>query len=106
LIIVGEKSASFGVMREGAESWLVFRNDDGVQKIHQITASMIRLRAMVGDGGRVAFSYGEDGRFITIPQTFQATKGLWIGAKIGLFCNRPDGPVRGGHCDFDYVRFS
>jgi beta-xylosidase len=106
LIVVGEKSAAFGVRREGAENWLVLHRDDGVQKIHPITASMTRLRATVGDGGRVTFSFGEDGRYIAIPQTFQATKGQWIGAKIGLFCHGLDGAGPIGHCDFDYVRFS
>jgi beta-xylosidase len=105
LIIAGDKSAALGVRREGAENWLVFRTDESVQKICKATVPRIKLRAMVSDGGQVTFSFEEKGKFVAIAQTFQATRGIWIGAKAGIFCTGPGKSDRSGHFDFDYVRF-
>jgi beta-xylosidase len=105
LIIAGDKSAAFGIRREGAENWLVFRTDESVQKICKVTVPRLKLRAMVSDGGRVTFSFEEKGKFVTITQTFQAAKGKWIGAKFGIFCIGPKAPARNGYFDFAYIKF-
>ncbi len=49
------------------------------------------LRVNCDAKGRCTFSYSWDGKkFQAIDgYTFQAVEGKWMGAKIGLFCNRP-----------------
>ena len=52
-----------------------------------------------------SYASGE-GNFHTIGGEFQAVEGVWIGAKVGLFCiNAGDDKVE-SHADFDYFRFS
>lgn len=105
LIVAGEKSAAFGIQRDGSENWLVFRTDEAVEKIRRVSAQPLKLRAAVADGGLVSFSFADDGKFTVIPQTFQAGKGKWIGAKIGLYATCPPRAASAGHADFDCFRF-
>jgi beta-xylosidase len=105
LIVAGEKSAALGVRRDGLENWLVFRTDDAVEKIRRVSSHPLKLRATVADGGLVAFAFADGGEFTAIPQTFQAVKGTWIGAKIGLFATCSGSAASGSHADFDYFRF-
>lgn len=50
------------------------------------------------------FSYSLDGKtFLPLGKTFQAKEGLWIGAKVGVFCTRPDIITNdGGWTDVDW----
>jgi beta-xylosidase len=105
LIVAGEKSAMFGVHHDGLENWLVLRADETVEKIRQVASRPIKLRATVGDGRQVTFSFTDDGDFVAIPQTFQATKGRWIGAKIGLNAVKPKDTAPAGYAEFNYFRF-
>lgn len=43
---------------------------------------------------------------MSAPELFQAENGVWIGAKIGLYCisRKRTGP--NGYVDVDYFRFS
>ncbi|HET8655564.1 MAG TPA: pectinesterase family protein [Longimicrobiaceae bacterium] len=65
----------------------------------------VQLRATVGAGALVQFSYSLDGKeFRPIGEPFQAREGKWIGARVGLFAERPAGSRPGGHADFDGFR--
>lgn len=51
------------------------------------------------------FSYSTDGkRYVRIRDKFTAAPGKWIGAKVGLFCNRPVSANDAGWLDVDWFR--
>jgi len=51
------------------------------------------------------FSYSTDGnKFTVIGDVFSAKEGKWIGAKIGIFCQRPKRLNDSGYADFDWFR--
>ena len=64
------------------------------------------LRVKVGNGAICKFSYSHDGKeFTTLGQPFAARGGVWIGAKVGLFCLAAGGAEKSGFADFDWFRF-
>jgi beta-xylosidase len=51
------------------------------------------------------FSYSEDGKkFTAIGKEFEAREGKWIGAKVGVFCERPRHLNDSGYMDVDWFR--
>jgi beta-xylosidase/lysophospholipase L1-like esterase len=51
------------------------------------------------------FSYSEDGKkFTSIGKEFEAREGKWIGAKAGIFCERPKHINDSGYMDVDWFR--
>jgi beta-xylosidase len=51
------------------------------------------------------FSYSTDGKtFVTFGQPFRAKEGLWIGARVGLYCIRPGAANDSGYADVDWFR--
>lgn len=51
------------------------------------------------------FSYSSDGKaFKTLGNAFTAREGQWIGAKVGLFCTRPQPSNDSGYADVDWFR--
>ena len=51
------------------------------------------------------FSYSIDGtKFVNIGKSFIAWEGKWIGAKMGIFCQRPQPLNDSGYADFDWFR--
>ena len=51
------------------------------------------------------FSYSLDGKkFMEIGNLFEAWEGKWIGAKVGIFCQRPAPLNDSGYADFDWFR--
>jgi beta-xylosidase len=105
LVVSGEKTALFGLRYEGGKNWLVLRLNNDVQQLHCLASPVVKLRVEVHDGGRCSFHFAEANGLISLPQTFQATKGKWIGAKIGLYAIKPDGTSEAGHAEFDSLRF-
>jgi len=64
------------------------------------------LRVDVRSGGKCTFFYSLNGKkYQPLGGDFTARKGGWIGAKVGLFCNRPEVSGAGGWMDVDYFRF-
>lgn len=58
-------------------------------------------------GANVTFAYSLDGkRFETIGASFKAREGKWIGAKTGLYINRPINNNDGGWMDVDWYRIA
>ena len=65
------------------------------------------LRVEVKNGGICHFSYSSDGKiFIRVGKEFNARKGKWIGAKVGLFATAPYQSKLSGYADYDWFRFS
>lgn len=51
------------------------------------------------------YSYSTDGkRFDSIGKMFSAREGKWIGAKVGVFCERPKHLNDSGYADIDWFR--
>ncbi len=70
-----------------------------------LTQQDIYLRVEVKEGQYCSFHYSLDGqKFIRIGTEFKAREGKWIGAKIGLFCTRPQESNDGGWLDVSYFR--
>jgi len=66
--------------------------------------SSVYLRVSVDFGGKCRVSYSTDGvRYHAIGTTFTTDEGRWIGAKVGLFCQRPYGNQgEPGFADFNW----
>ena len=64
----------------------------------------LRLRVKVSKGGVCTFAYSTDGKkFTSVPATFTAKKGKWIGAKIGFYSILPAGLSERGWIDINDV---
>jgi beta-xylosidase len=64
------------------------------------------LRVRVDAGAVCHFSFSVDGvKFSNIGKSFQAREGRWIGARIGLFFERPSKTTDSGSADVDWFRF-
>ncbi len=64
------------------------------------------LRVKVSKDAMCNFSFSADGRnFQTVGEVFKAREGRWIGAKVGLFFNRPAKFNDAGTADIDWFRF-
>ena len=76
---------------------LVFGDSNSIQEKETsgvgLETSEVYLRVAVDEGAECRFSYSLDGEAYTpIGPSFQASRGHWIGAKVGLFCvNRGQG---------------
>lgn len=63
------------------------------------------LRVEVQADGQYQFYYSLDGEdFVRLGESLQATAGVWIGAKVGLFSLSPSIIDSAGYADFDWFR--
>ena len=106
LVVTGEHTAAVGIQSEGTRHRIIFRVREKVISVHDANSASIRLRVQVEDGGLCHFSYSGEKGFVTLPRDFQANKGTWIGAKVGLYNVKRFQSVPSGHADVDYFRFS
>jgi beta-xylosidase len=105
LIVAGESFATLALEKKDAGNQLVMRIN-GVQKfVRDPAPDAVKLRVEVKEGGLCLFSFAFQGDFVVIPQTFSARKGVWIGAKVGLYSLKPLQRAPAGHVDVDYFRF-
>jgi beta-xylosidase len=105
LIVTGESFATLALERKEAGNQLVLRIDGVLKFVHENMPDTVRLRVRVKDGGLCVFSFVTGDEIMTIPQTFPARKGMWIGAKLGLYCLKRLKDMPAGHVNFDYFRF-
>jgi beta-xylosidase len=105
LIVAGESFAALAFRRAENTNHLVFRDNGGEERLGEMPGGRIKLRVIVSDGGICVFSFAVENDFIHVPGTFQATAGVWIGAKVGLFALKPNPKNPAGHADFKYFRF-
>jgi beta-xylosidase len=105
LIVTGESFATLALERKDSSNQIVMRIN-GIQKFVQDHApDVVKLRVAVKDDGLCIFSFATNDDFMTIPQTFSARKGVWIGAKLGLYCLKRLKYAPTGYVDIDYFRF-
>jgi len=106
LIVAGESFATLALEKKAARNQLILRIN-GVQKfVQENLPAIVNLRVAVSAGGWCRFSFATHGNFAPIPHAFPAQKGVWIGAKVGLFSLKDFSDAPAGHVDVDYFRFS
>jgi beta-xylosidase len=70
-----------------------------------VTTNTFYLRVQVSDKAVCRFSFSTNGSdFTLVGETFQARKGKWIGAKVGVFAVRDGKTYESGYADLDWFR--
>ena len=105
LIIAGEASAVLALEKTEHGTHMIFRTDTAKKLLQTGVPDIVRLLVTVEEGGRCTFSVSLADGPIPISENFQAKKGVWIGAKVGLYSVRRQKAEPAGHADFDYFRF-
>ncbi len=104
LMVLGRDHTALSVCKNGARRSICLIVNGQRWPIADVSVSTIDLYLQVEHGGRYTFSFAPVSRPLqTIPQSFMATEGHWIGAKIGLFAIDA-GNASPGHADIDYFR--
>ena len=71
----------------------------------ELQNAKVWLRIAVENRGKCRFSYSNNGTDFTVIGTpFQAVKGRWIGAKVGIFAHKNSETGLNGYADFDWFR--
>jgi beta-xylosidase len=113
LVVMGMSYAYVAVEKKGSGlsvSQVVCANADRGAAEHPNAAvpsasGDVYLRVRVSSGARCEFAYSRDGvAFTPIGDAFQAVKGRWIGAKVGLFASRSGASGEFGYADYDWFR--
>ena len=106
VIVMGDQHAALVVRPRDNGAELVMRVNGAEVFSTAMRTPAAKLAVEVADGGLCRFAYAAgDGPLGRVGPEFQAVKGKWIGAKVGLFCLAADSSGR-GHTDLDYFRFS
>jgi beta-xylosidase len=107
IIVMGKKHGALSVERRN-DLTVVFRENNVVVCGRRMTSNRIRLRLQMSPGGECMFACAsEGGELVPVnDKKFQAVEGVWVGAKVGLFCIHPATEKVESHADFDYFRFA
>jgi len=96
LVVLGKTHAALAV--EGERVTLLVDNRPVFSEA--APRGPVRLELSMEDGGLCRFAYQAAGAPVRrLPTVFQATEGVWVGARVGLFA------AGEGAADFDYFRF-
>ncbi len=113
LVVMGEKWAFVALTKTeqglmlGMYTGTYDRENDATELIEAVPlkSTSCLLKVIVADTAQCQFYYSLNGRkFIPIGQPFTATKGRWVGAKVGLFNVNPNMAESNGYADFDWFR--
>lgn len=109
LIIMGFKYACVGICKTEAGYQVAQNQGNITQEIitasAEVHSNTIHLRVSVTERAVCQFSYSLDGEhFIQIGDRFEAQKGGWMGAKVGIFHVNVEGSLSQGYADFDWFR--
>lgn len=114
LLVFGENYAWIGIKPIDGKPHLVYVSCTGARKgcnesVHDygpIEAPVLELRYIMNADATVVFSYRTDskGRYTVIGEQFNAVRGRWVGAKVGLF-SVSSMPNSQAYLDVDYIRF-
>ncbi len=105
LVVTGQEHAMLGLQSDGTRNLIVFRGHGARSIIGNISSNTLRLRVEVRDGGECFFAFSENGDWNFVPRSFQARKGMWMGAKVGIYGLKQNSGTSASHADFDYFRF-
>ncbi len=79
--------------------------EENEREITKLNSPTIYLRVIVRPGALCSFAYSADGNnFQIVGDTFKATPGRWVGAKVALFCTRNTQINDSGYADIDWFR--
>jgi beta-xylosidase len=106
LIVAGQTYAALALRRAKGKNQIVFRNNGNETILRESSDAQLGLRVAVSRGGLCTLSFAEGNKFVTAPETFQATPGMWIGAKMGIYAIKRDAKPSAAHADFKHFRFS
>lgn len=116
LLVLGIKYAWLGLRQSGGVTQLVLATceepaltcRERVEPLRAVGREPVYLRAQVGEGAMVRFSYSLDGeQFTPAGKPFQASVGRWVGAQVGLVSTRwPAKGKKPAYIDVDYFRVS
>jgi beta-xylosidase len=113
LVVMGSDYASLQI--ENTDYGLVLSQNEclkagenGEERLNvaiRLEDSTVYLRVKVQADASCTFSFSMDGEnFQNLGSVFTAKAGKWIGAKVGLFCNRPVQNNDGGRVEVDWFR--
>ncbi|MBN2001251.1 glycoside hydrolase 43 family protein [candidate division KSB1 bacterium] len=114
LFIMGRKWAYLAMVKVsdglqiGMYTGSYFQGSDQTQLVEvvDIQQNTCLLKVIVDEEAACTFSYSTDGEnYLEIGEKFPAVPGVWIGAKVGLFCINPNMAESRGYADFDWFRF-
>ncbi|MGB8369445.1 MAG: glycoside hydrolase 43 family protein [Limisphaerales bacterium] len=105
LVVMGRTHAALVIRCASGKKQIVFRNNGKDEGIRNFSGHRIKLRVEVAAGGLCAFSFAEEDNFMAVRESFQATAGHWIGAKVGIYALKREPKNPAGHADFKYFRF-
>lgn len=105
LIVTGATFAALALVKTDSGNQILLRINGVDKVVHDHAPDVVRLRVTVNDGAVCAFSFAFNDEFFSIPQHFTASKGVWIGAKLGLYSLKRQPQPSAGHVDVDYFRF-
>ncbi|MEJ2145033.1 MAG: glycoside hydrolase 43 family protein [Acidobacteriota bacterium] len=113
LVVMGRKWAYLALFREAGELQIGMfegtydRANDATRELESADApsGSAFLRVQIENPGdnvaECTFSYSSDGReYHKLGETFPAAPGVWIGAKVGLFCQNPNMTPSQSYADF------
>ncbi len=107
LAVIGEQAASLDVQRTDTAyrvRLMVGGEPSGEFTSHDPT---VVLQVRVAEGGCCRFGVASDeSSFHQIGPAFQAVPGVWIGAKVGLYCVADDADGACGYADFEWFRLT
>ncbi|MBN2349501.1 MAG: glycoside hydrolase 43 family protein [Bacteroidales bacterium] len=113
LVIMGKEWAFLALTKTGDEIKIgmyegsYVRCEDDTREIESIPLDVntCYLRVFVNQYGICHFSYSTDNiKYNLIGKEFRAQKGVWIGAKVGLFCINPNITESEGYTEFEWFR--
>lgn len=105
LVVAGANSVMLGWQGNGTVQEIVLRQDDKLKILTSTTATRVRFQLQVRDGGWFTLAYATGDEFVALPMVFHASKGVWIGARVGLYALKHVASAPVGHADVDYFRF-
>ena len=113
LIVMGMDYAYVSV-RKSSEGWFVSQTicKDADQHSSEketaaiaVKTNVLYFRVKISGNAVCTFSFSTEGaKFSTLGEPFQARKGRWIGAKVGIFAVRTGTTRETGYADFDWFR--
>jgi beta-xylosidase len=114
LTIMGRSYAYLALIKKSTEVRLVYcegSNAGGGGNAQEIEGTPWRgddvyLQVKISNGAVCHFSYSVDNEtFTPIGRDFEATAGVWIGAKVGIFHVNPNlNPLAFGHSEFEWFK--
>ena len=102
IAIVGRESAAWLFHHENKNCRVALRIGSSEVFSMPVPHAAIDLSVVVHTGGECSFFCLADGKEFTVPQTFQSTGGVWIGAKIGLVAISQNAR---GYAEFNHFTF-